>query len=149
MTPITKVDEITPVKVVVAQDAVEKSEPESVELVEPEVVMYRVTAYCSCEKCCGKWAKLRPLDEHGNPIVKGAAGTVLATGISCASTYPFGTEINLNGFGTVIVEDRTAGWVVDKYGENIIDIYFDDHQTAREFGVQYMEGVVLDEFTAS
>jgi 3D (Asp-Asp-Asp) domain-containing protein len=118
---------------------------DEIEQIEPiEVITFRVTAYCACEKCCGKWAKLRPLDSYGNPIVRGAAGTVLATGISCASPYPFGTEINLDGFGTVIVEDRTAGWVVDKYGENIIDIYFDNHQTAKEFGVKYIEGVVLE-----
>lgn len=114
--------------------------------IEPvETITFRVTAYCACEKCCGKWAKLRPRDSYGDPIIMGAAGTVLATGISCASPYPFGTEINLDGFGTVIVEDRTAQWVVDKYGENIIDIYFDNHQTAKEFGVKYIEGVVWND----
>lgn len=121
------------------------NEIEQIEQVEPvKTIKFRVTAYCACEECCGEWAKTRQLDEYGNPIIRGAAGTVLTAGISCASPYPFGTEINLDGFGTVIVEDRTANWVVDKYGENIIDIYFDNHQTARNFGLQYMEGVVLE-----
>ncbi len=110
-----------------------------------ELTEFRVTAYCACEKCCGKWASLRPLDERGNPIVVGAYGEVLASGISCASPYPFGTEINLDGFGTVIVEDRTADWVVEKHGKNIVDIYFDDHQTALEFGLQYMGGVIVND----
>ena len=137
--PISIVEKVVP----------EKEEPielvEEIPVIEPiESTEFRVTAYCSCEKCCGKWASLRPLDENGNPIVLGASGEVLAPGISCASTYPFGTEINLDGIGTVIVEDRTADWVVEKYGENIVDIYFDDHQTALNFGLKYVEGVVLD-----
>lgn len=114
------------------------------EVVEVEKTTYRVTAYCSCEKCCGVWATKRPLDENGNQIVYGASGEVLAPGISCASTLPFGTEVELDGFGIVIVEDRIAQWVVDKYGENLIDIYFSDHQIAWEFGEKYLEGVVLE-----
>ena len=42
---------------------------------EPEPVLlgsFRITAYCSCEKCCGEWAKNRP-----NGIVYGAAGVEL------------------------------------------------------------------------
>ncbi len=27
---------------------------------------FRLTAYCSCEKCCDGWAKNRPLDKNGN-----------------------------------------------------------------------------------
>ena len=57
--------------------------------------------------------------------------------------YKFGTKINLDGYGTVVVQDRTAQWVVDKYGENIIDIYFDDHQVAEAFECHYMKGVVI------
>lgn len=50
---------------------------------------------------------------------------------------PFGTVVEIEGVGTYIVQDRTSSWVVDKYGENLIDIYFDDHEAAREFGLQY------------
>lgn len=106
-------------------------------------ITYRVTAYCACEKCCGQWALNRPLDEEGNPIVYGAAGEVLTTGVSVASPLPFGTEIELDGYGTVVVQDRTAKWVVEKYGENIIDIYFDSHEEALNWGCQYIEGVII------
>lgn len=109
---------------------------------EEETTEFRVTAYCACEICCGKWALNRPLDENGNPIVYGAANKPLTTGLSCASPLPFGTEVDLDGYGTVVVEDRTAKWVVEKHGQNIIDIYFDDHETARQFGLQYLEGVI-------
>lgn len=122
----------------IAQEEVVELEPIS------DPITFRVTAYCACEKCCGDWANDRPLDENGEPIVKGAAGKVLTPGVSVASPYPFGTKIELDGYGTVVVEDRTAKWVVDKYGENIVDIYFDDHQTAAEFALQYIEGRVLE-----
>ena len=134
-----------PVVVEEVVETVETLEVETVSIEPVELTEFRVTAYCACEKCCGKWASLRPRDESGNPIVIGASGEVLATGISCASPYPFGTEINLEGWGTVIVEDRTAEWVVEKHGRNIIDIYFEDHQQALEFGVQYMGGVIIND----
>lgn len=108
----------------------------SFEPVEPVNLVYlgefRVTAYCSCEICCGQWAENRP-----NGIVYGASGEELVAGVSCASPLPFGTVLEIEGVGTYIVQDRTASWVVDKYGENIVDIYFDDHQAALEFGLQY------------
>lgn len=102
---------------------------------EPEPVLlgsFRITAYCSCEICCGKWAENRP-----DGIVYGASGEELVAGVSCASPLPFGTVVEIEGVGTYIVQDRTSSWVVDKYGENLIDIYFDDHEAAREFGLQY------------
>ena len=105
-------------------------------------ITFRVTAYCACSKCCGSYANNRPKDEAGNPIVVGAAGTQLVSGVSCASPLPFGTQISLDGYGTVVVQDRTAQWVVNKHGTYIVDIYFSDHETARQFGLQYIEGVI-------
>lgn len=102
---------------------------------EPEPVYlgeFRVTAYCACEICCGQWAENRP-----DGIVYGASNEPLIAGVSCASPLPFGTALEIEGVGTYIVQDRTASWVVDKYGENVVDIYFDDHQAALEFGVQH------------
>ena len=109
---------------------------------EPKKITFRVTAYCPCEKCCGEWAKKRPLNEDGEPIVYGAWGKELTDGYSVASPIDFGTQIELEGIGLVEVQDRTATWVVDKYGDNIIDIYMTDHEAAKKFGVQYIEGVV-------
>lgn len=107
--------------------------PEVTVELEPEYLgEFRITAYCSCEICCGKWAENRP-----DGIVYGASGEPLVAGVSCASPLPFGTVVEIEGVGTYIVQDRTSSWVVDKYGENLIDIYFDDHEAAREFGLQY------------
>ena len=102
----------------------------------PEPVLlgtYRITAYCSCEKCCGEWAKNRP-----DGIVYGASGEELVAGVSCASPLPFGTVVEIEGLGEYVVQDRTAAWVVEKYGEQQIDIYFDNHEAACEFGLKYL-----------
>ena len=103
---------------------------------------FRVTAYCACAKCCGKWASKRPLDKNGKPIVYGASGKKLISNYSCASPLPFGTKIKLDGIGTVEVQDRTANWVVNKYGQNIIDIYMTNHNEAYKFALKYIKGVV-------
>lgn len=103
--------------------------------VEPDPVYLgkcKIMAYCACEICCGKWAKNRP-----DGIVYGASGEELVAGVSCASPLPFGTVLRVEGVGTYIVQDRPPAWVVDNYGENLVDIYLDDHQAALEFGIQY------------
>lgn len=89
----------------------------------------RITAYCPCEICCGEWAKSRPTDAEGNPIVYGASGNVLTPGVSVACSLPFGTEIQIDGLpGTYIVEDRTAEWIQDKYNGMTVDIYMPTHE---------------------
>ena len=112
----------------VAPDVEEPAEPEPVLL-----GSFRITAYCSCEKCCGEWAKNRP-----NGIVYGAAGVELKAGVSCASPLPLGTVVEVEGLGEYIVQDRPAQWVIDKYGENQIDIYFDNHEAASAFGLKQL-----------
>ena len=110
----------------------------------PQKIKYRVTAYCACSKCCGKWANNRPVDANGQPIVIGAAGVRLTPNVSCGNAnLPFGTQVKLDGYGTVTVHDRGADWLVDKFGENYIDIYMSDHEAARQFGLKYLEGVIL------
>lgn len=95
---------------------------------------YRITAYCACKKCCGVWAENRP-----NGIVKGAMGVELTPGYSVASPLAFGTKLYIEGYGDVVVQDRTASWVVDKYNGEIIDIYFNSHEEALNFGVRYAD----------
>ena len=82
---------------------------------------YTVTAYCSCEKCCGKWSKYN----------KTANGQTPKQGVTCAASrkIPFGTRLNIQGVGVRIVQDRLA----KKY-DNRIDIYFSNHNDALKFG---------------
>ena len=97
---------------------------------------FKLTAYCSCEKCCGKWALNRPKDENGKDIVYGSTGAILVAGTSIAvdpSFIPYGSQVEINGH-TYIAQD-TGGAIKG----NRIDVYFDSHQDALNFGVQYAE----------
>lgn len=105
-------------------------------------IEFKATAYCPCEKCCGVWAKRRPLDSEGNPIVYGATGIVLRQGVSVAADttlYSMGTQLELEGLGTYVVEDRGGA-----IKGNRLDIYFDNHQDALEFGVQTIRARVVE-----
>lgn len=97
---------------------------------------FKLTAYCSCELCCGIWAYNRPVDENGNEIVYGAIGERLKTNYSIAvdpSVIPYGTEVIINEH-TYKAQD--CGGAIKG---NRIDVYYDNHQDALEFGVQYAE----------
>lgn len=98
--------------------------------------VFKATAYCPCEICCGVWAKNRPLDENGNPIVYTASGERAIQGVTIAADtnkLPFGTEVYING-NKYIVHDR--GGAVNG---NRIDIYFDNHAEASKWGLQEVE----------
>lgn len=111
----------------------------------PHTEQWVATAYCPCEKCCGKWAFNRP-----NGIVYGAGGYELIQGKSMASALPFGTVVRITGAdgynGEYICHDRPADWVIERCHGKIVDIYFNSHAQAVEFGkrtvtVEFVEGV--------
>lgn len=98
---------------------------------------YIATAYCPCEKCCGEWAKNRP-----NGIVYTASGEIAEEGVTIAADWevlPPGTEVEIDGIGTKIVHDKGSA-----IKGNRIDIYFESHQKALDFGVQDVQLRVLD-----
>ena len=86
---------------------------------------YELTAYCSCSYCCGKSDGIT------------ASGTVATAGRTVAcNSIPLGTHILINDV-EYIVED-TGGM-----GSNVIDIYFNSHQEALEFGRQKGEVYII------
>lgn len=92
---------------------------------------FKLTAYCSCEKCCGIWAYNRP-----DGIVYGAIGEELKENYSIAvdpNVIPYRSEVIING-KTYKAQD--CGGAIKG---NRIDVYFEDHNDALEFGVQYKE----------
>ena len=102
---------------------------------------YRLTAYCGCAECCGQWGEDRPVDENDNQIVYTASQEIAQEGVTIAADtdiLPFGTEVIINGH-PYIVQDR-GGAIEGK----TIDIYFDTHQAAREFGIQHAEVFMKD-----
>ena len=91
----------------------------------------KVTAFCACQKCCGRWA---------NGIT--ASGHVIMPGDKfCAApkNIPFGTIIDIPGYGTVPVLDR-GGSITD----GRLDVYFDEHVLAKNWGVKYLIVTVID-----
>lgn len=95
---------------------------------------FKLTAYCPCAKCCGKWA---------NGIT--ATGTTATEGRTIAvdpRVIPYGSTVTLY-YEDGTVHTYTAEDCGGAIKGNRIDVFFDDHQAARDFGVQtayvYME----------
>lgn len=87
---------------------------------------YELTAYCPCEYCCGKTDGIT------------ASGTQATAGrtVGCNS-LPFGTVISINGH-QYVVEDRGG------MSSNVIDIFFNTHQEALNFGRQTADVYIVN-----
>lgn len=97
---------------------------------EGRVLKVRSTAYCACSKCCGKWA---------NGIT--ATGTVATQGRTIAvdqSVIPLGSKVSING-QIYVAEDTGSG-----VNGNSIDLYFESHSEALNWGVRNLEVIVLE-----
>lgn len=120
--------------VVVAEEkeAVQETIPEQPKRI--SLGEFKLTAYCSCKKCCGFWAYGRPIDENGNDIVIGASGERLYQGVSIAvdpAVIPYDSKVYIDG--KEYIAHDCGGSITG----NRIDIYFDNHQDALGFGVRY------------
>lgn len=87
------------------------------------------TAYCPCERCCGKWA-----DGITASGVKARANHTIAVD---KKVIPFGTTVIING--REYVAEDTGGAIKG----NKIDIYFDSHEEALKWGRRTIEIEVL------
>lgn len=107
--------------------------PREYEVVEQEHFM-KVTAYCPCEKCCGRWA-----DGHT------ASGYEIQDGdrfVSAPKPIPFGTKFIIPGYNQnrpVEVRDRGGEFVAHR-----LDVYFDTHEEAKEWGVKILKVKVVN-----
>ena len=97
------------------------------------VVKMEVTAYCPCEICCDDWGKI-PVSSGKR---KTAGGHIIHVGdkfVAAPRTYPFGTEMVIEGYaGGSIVKVEDVGGAIKG---NKLDLYFDTHQEALNWGVQ-------------
>lgn len=84
--------------------------------------IYKITAYCSCAKCCGKTTGIT------------ASGTRATAGrtIAAPARFAFGTKLSLNG-KVYTVEDRGGA-----INGNRIDLYVNSHAEALAWGVRYL-----------
>ena len=83
---------------------------------------YKITAYCSCSKCCGK------------STGRTASGTKATAGrtVAAPAKFAFGTKLNIGGH-IYTVEDRGGA-----ISGNRIDIYVNSHSAALQWGVKYL-----------
>ena len=83
---------------------------------------YKITAYCSCAKCCGKITG------------RTASGTQATAGrtVAAPANFAFGTKLNIGG-QIYTVEDRGGAIKGNK-----IDIYVNSHAAALQWGVRYL-----------
>lgn len=88
---------------------------------------YKVTAYCSCARCCGKT----------NGITASGRRATANHTVAAPSTFAFGTQMVING-KTYVVEDR--GGAIQG---NRIDIYMNSHSEALAWGVRYLDVEVI------
>lgn len=97
---------------------------------------FKITAYCSCVRCCSVWAKNRPVDENGKEIVYTASGERAEAGKTIAvdpDVIPLGTKVKI---GDAVYTAQDTGSMVKG---NVIDIYFDNHEDAVKHGVKHLE----------
>lgn len=90
---------------------------------------YITTAYCHCTKCCGKSDGIT------------ASGVKAVEGVTVAADtkiLPFGTKVIIDG-NTYTVQDRGGA-----IKGNRIDIYFDTHEKALQYGRQTKEVIILE-----
>ena len=95
-----------------------------------------ITAYCSCVTCCGIWSEDHPSRVGTGYVQKTASGTIPTAGRTVAvdtDVIPMGAVVWINGV-SYIAED-TGSAVKGK----VVDVFFDDHETARQFGRQTAE----------
>lgn len=97
------------------------------EVKEPEMKslgIFRITAYCPCSLCS---------DSYGYQTSTGVRATEGRTVAVDPTVIPYGTVIIIDGH-EYLAEDCGA-----EIRDNDIDIFYENHEAAEEFGVKYME----------
>lgn len=85
---------------------------------------FKLTGYCACEYCCGK------TDGITSTGTKAKDGRTIAVD---PGVIPYGSIVKING-NEYVAED--CGGAIKN---NKIDIFFNTHQEALEWGVKYAE----------
>jgi 3D (Asp-Asp-Asp) domain-containing protein len=93
-----------------------------------QTVQMRVTAYCPCQKCCGKYSD--GVTACGHKICPGDAFA------AADKEYSFGTEMIIAGY-----KNGEPVKVLDRGGAirgNRLDVFFHSHEEALKWGVRYL-----------
>ena len=99
---------------------------------------FKLTAYCPCTKCCGKWGSDRPTNDKGETLVKTASGAY------AYANHTIAVDPKVIPYGTVVIIERNGvfyKYVAEDCGGSIknkrIDVYHNTHSEAYDFGVKY------------
>lgn len=89
---------------------------------------FKVTHYCGCSKCCGKWS------DGSESICFGSLGTKLRPYSSIA------VDPSVIGLGTILYDENGNEYKAEDTGSaikgNRIDLFVGNHQEALKLGVQ-------------
>ena len=110
-------------------EAEQNDEAQIAEVSEWRTVRMRVTAYCACRRCCGKYANGRTASNH-----RIRRGDVF---VAADKMYRFGTKMAIPGYNNakaVKVLDR--GRVIKG---SRLDVFIPSHRRARKWGVKYLD----------
>lgn len=107
--------------------------PKTPDIIETKTSLgeFVITAYCPCPKCCGVWAD--------GITYTGEIATENRTIAVDPNVIPLGSTVEING-NRYRAED--IGGVIK--GKKI-DLYFDSHQVALDWGVQRHEVYLVEE----
>lgn len=86
------------------------------------------TAYCGCPECCGKWSSELALTASGKPAKQ---GYTIATDWK---VFPKGTCLEVGRLGKRWAHDTGSAIKGHK-----IDVFFDSHEEAKQFGKRTLE----------
>jgi len=88
--------------------------------------VFELTAYCPCGLCCG----VKSVEDYGRTSsdVMALEGSTIATD---NSIIPIGTKVSLGKYGVFTAQDKGGA-----IKGNRIDIFFNSHQAALNFGKQ-------------
>lgn len=89
---------------------------------------FKISAYCSCSKCCGK------SDGITATGVKATAGRTIAVD---PKVIPLGSQVIIDG--KIYIAEDIGGGIKD----NRIDMFFPSHQAALNWGVKYKDVSII------
>ena len=124
----TSVEKVEPVPMVHIE--VKVGEPYKMPFKEPQMIdlgEFKITAYCPCISCCGK------------------SDGITSTGVVAQSNRTLAVDPKVIPYGSKLVIGDNEYIAEDCGGAikgNKIDMFFDTHQEALQWGVRYM-GVTL------
>jgi len=103
--------------------------------IQPKTIKVKLTAYCSCKICCGKYANGRTSIGKRASILNGVAAD--------PDKLHYGTMIYIPNVGYKVVDDCGAAMrISSSKGIIQIDIRMRTHKEARDFGVKWADIVI-------